>query len=210
MALSPIGRLSFPSLYEAEAMEEGKPKKFAATQLYDIANFDTDQHKKLAAMLSAANEAALEKFKTPLYDGDNYKEVLKNVREGNVNKFKGKALTAPFRLSEEKEEYLPPDHIFVKFSRMEKKGPPGIVGPDKKTIEQQSGDIYAGCDCHISWTVLAYDKGGNKGVSFWMTNIQKTGDNEAFGTPEADAEDEFDEIDVPETEDAEDFDEIPF
>lgn len=170
--LSPQGRVSFPSVFEPTAMEEGQKPKFSLTLLFDPATMDDQQKKLLQEMVHAADKAAREKFQVGLKEA-----------------YKGKQLTNPFRKTDEKPDYYPPGGIFVKFSSLVK---PGLVDTAKRQIEEVSGEFYPGCWAHVSYTVYAYDVSGNRGVSFGLKNIQKTKDDESFSggrsTPDEDFE----------------------
>jgi hypothetical protein len=179
MALSPRGRVSFPTVYVASAMEEGQTPKFSVTLLFKLDEMDAGQKQLFADMGNAANKAAIEKFGVKL--GEEFPADS------------GKKLKSPFRKSEEKPKYLPPGHIFVKFSTISK---PGCVDEARDPIDQVSGDFYAGCYAHASWTVYAYDKGGNPGVAFGLKNVQKTSDGEAFGAEKSSPDDDFEVIPV--------------
>lgn len=175
MAMSPQGRVSFPSVFQATAMEDSKPK-FSLCLLFKIDEMEDGQKSLLKEMKAAAEAAAQEKFGVGL--GEEYR---------------GKELRSPFRKSEEKPEYMPPGHIFVRFSSLTK---PGLVDPSRDPITEDSGDFYAGCWAHVTYTVYAYDKGGNRGVAFGLKNIQKTKDDESFGTERTSPDDDFEVLEA--------------
>lgn len=170
--LSPQGRVSFPEVFVPKAMEEGQKEKFSLTLLFDPAKMDDAQKAKLRAMYDAADKAAKEKFQVGL------KEL-----------YKGKALTSPFRKSEEKPDLYDPGLIFVKFSSLVK---PGLVDASRQPIGETTGDFYAGCWAHVTYTVYAYDQSGNRGVAFGLKNIQKTKDDDSFGGVRTTPEQDFD------------------
>ena len=66
---------------------------------------------------------------------------------------------------------------------------PGVVSANLKPIIVRD-DLYAGCYCRASVTAFAYDKAGNKGVSFGLQNIMKTRDGESV-SGRSRAEDDF-------------------
>lgn len=89
--LSPIGRVSFPSVFEPTAMSEGQDKKYSVTLLFPKG---TD----LKALKELAKKTASEKwpkglpanFRTPFRDGGE-KEQLDGYEEGvTFVKFSGK------------------------------------------------------------------------------------------------------------------------
>lgn len=196
MALSPIGRVSFPSVYEMTAMDGGKPKfnltlilrpdKFGEASQFGEAFTEEDQKAKFQAMIDAAQECAMKEFKVKLGE-----------------EFKGKALVSPFRKGTEKPDYYDPEDIFIKFSSIKA---PNVVDSGVVAIPEASGQFYAGCVSHVTWEVFPYDKGGNRGVGFGLRNVQKVGDGEAFGEVRRSAEEDFAVLDPSKAK----TDDIPF
>ena len=39
-------------------------------------------------------------------------------------------------------------------------------------------EVYCGCKVRATLSVFAYDKAGNRGISFGLNNVQKLGDGE--------------------------------
>lgn len=66
---------------------------------------------------------------------------------------------------------------------------PGIVGPDAFPITDET-KFYAGCYAWATVVAKAYNMQVNKGVSFWLQNLQMRRDGEAFGN-RSKAEDDF-------------------
>lgn len=157
--LSPIGRVSFPSVFEPTAMEQGKEPKFQITLIFD--KNDPEVQKLIAEMKVAAGEAVKKKW--PNGAPSNLRNPF---RDGN-EKFQEKG----WKEFENK--------IFVKFSASRDR-PPQIVDGGKRVITQASGQFYPGCWARVSYTCYAYDASGNKGVAFGLCNIQKIRDDEAF------------------------------
>lgn len=89
-----------------------------------------------------------------------------------------KNLKSPFRDGGEKEDWegFGPETIFITAST---KSPPGIVDQKRQPIID-SKEIYAGCYCRATLVPWAYDKAGNRGVSFWINNVQKLRDGESL------------------------------
>lgn len=69
------------------------------------------------------------------------------------------------------------DKIFISANSDNK---PGVVNQANKPITDPA-DIYSGCWVRADINCFAYDRKGNKGVSFGLNNIQKLGDDERFG-----------------------------
>jgi hypothetical protein len=61
------------------------------------------------------------------------------------------------------------------------------IGPDRKD------EFYAGCFARATIRAFAYDKNGNKGVSFALQNVQKLKNGEPFGSKRK-AEDDFEAV----------------
>ena len=171
--ITPQAILSYPHLFEPQAVEGGDPKYSAAL----IFTEEEAGSELFTAMKRAAVATATEKW------GEKTKGM---IREG--------VLRMPFRNDVENKGYDQVDgtvYINVRSKRM-----PGIVSSaaDPQTgkplpIENEE-DIYAGCFVRASIRPFAYDVSGNKGVSFALNNIQKLGDGERLDSRVA-AEDEF-------------------
>lgn len=69
----------------------------------------------------------------------------------------------------------------------------GVVDNQLNPITQAK-DLKSGDYGRISMNAVAYDVSGNRGVSFWINNVQKLRSGEALGGQMA-AEDEFDAVD---------------
>jgi len=152
MIASPTGTVSFPHLAKPEAMNEGQPKKYSVVLI-----FDADE--PLTEMRKMAEACAAEKWP----------EVQRNLR-------------SPFRKNEEKDgiEGYPPGGIFVTFSTREEKGRPKIAAADKSLIEDLS-EVYPGCRGRVACSCYAYDKGGNRGIAFGLSGLQKMGEGKRLG-----------------------------
>lgn len=72
---------------------------------------------------------------------------------------------------------------------------PPIVVNEKREEFIDHKEFYAGCMAHAYVNIAAYDKGGNKGVAFWLDKIQKTGDGEPLGAMRTSVEDDFEVLD---------------
>lgn len=113
--------------------------------------FDADAD--LAEMKAAATRAAREKW------GD---KPPANMR-------------TPFRDGNEKADL--DGYAGTTFVRFTSKSKPGVVDAARNaTTEVKSGDYG-----RVSYSVFAYDRNGNRGVSFGLGNVQKQADGEAFG-----------------------------
>lgn len=111
-------------------------------------------------------------------------------------------LRSPIRDGKEKAgDY--PFYEGMLFVSTTSKNKPGVVDQRNKAVTDVD-DIYSGCWVRAEINCFAYDKKGNKGVSFGLNNVQKLGDDEHFGgrrpaeqvfTPVVDAGNPFDKAD---------------
>ncbi len=58
---------------------------------------------------------------------------------------------------------------------------PVVLDANREEITESSDELYGGCYGKLIVTAFAYDKGGNKGVSFGLLGVQKLEDGAAFG-----------------------------
>lgn len=150
--VTPKGRLSFPHLFEAHSGFENQDPKYSATILFDK---KTD----LTTLKKIVHVAAVEKF-------------------GPKEKWP-KTMRLPFRNGDEKSDLQ--GYAGCIYINATSKMRPQVVDKDLSAIapDDQPG-IYAGCYVRAEIMAFAYDKMGNKGVSFGLQNVQKLGEGEAF------------------------------
>jgi len=162
--MTPEFRLSFPALFEPKSFdtEQNANAKYSMVMVFPKS---TD----ISALKEAAGAAILAKWPD------------KASRPKN--------LKSPFRDGGEKEDWdgFGPETIFITVSS---KSPPGIVDQKRQPIID-SKEIYAGCYCRATIVPWAYDKAGNRGISFWLNNVQKLRDGESLSGRVA-AENDFD------------------
>lgn len=160
--ITPKGRLSFFSLFSPDTRGDSPDGKYKATILFD--KNDPEVIAALKVMKKECQRIGAETF------GADAKFEL-HFKDGN-----------------EKAEKYPDykEHIYISAKT---KARPQVVGPDLKNLED--GDLYAGCWVRASLTPFAYDQKGNRGVSFWLGNVQKIKDGEAFGGGRSNPEDDF-------------------
>jgi hypothetical protein len=161
--ITPKFRVSFPSVFKPTAFENQTPK-YSLVMLFPKTE---DLSKLKAAVLAAGIEEWGPKEKWP------------------------KGLKLPFRDGDtkpEREGY--PGHFFVSASNSKRK--PGLVDHRKEEIINPE-DFYAGCFARAEIIAFAYDKAGNKGISFSLQNIQKLGDGPEFSGRKR-AQDTFDAV----------------
>lgn len=173
--LSAKGRVSFPSVYEASKVKDDDKPKFSLTLVFRHKEMEGQQLELLKRMKEEADKCARAAFGAGLGERDEDGTVIKS----------------PFRPTEDKPKYYDPGGIFVRFAN---KYRPTVVDAGKRKIREDTDDFYAGCWAHVSYTVYPYTYMGNKGVSFSLGNVQKTGDDEPFAGKRTDADDDFDNL----------------
>lgn len=177
--MSPIGRVAFPKVYQPEAMNEGDKPKYQITISF-VPDELTDAGKaSFKSMIDAAEKCSKDEF------GCGYRP--KDLTEGE------KSINSPFRTGKE-SKYHEDNEVWIRFSTTDK---PDIIDGAKENITEESNNMYPGCFARVSWTCSAYDRMGNRGVTFYLGNVQKTGKGERLtGGPSA--QEEFDEVEVEE------------
>lgn len=167
--ITPEAILSYPHLFEPNAMDDGAEPKYSACFVFPA---DAD----LKELKAAALEAAQEKWGS---------KAAKMIRDGK--------LRMPFRTDGEEKGY-PEGSTFINCRSNRR---PGIVStvPDPKnggkpSVITDDEEVYAGCIVRASVTAFAYDVNGNRGVSFALGNVQKIRDGERLDG-RVSAEDEF-------------------
>jgi hypothetical protein len=167
--LTPEFRVSFPHVFEKHTGFQGQEAKFSIVMLFTK---KTDLKELKRAAFNAATEKWGDKTKWP------------------------KQLRMPFRDGDEKSDLMGYEGtIFVSASSKQK---PQVVGNKKidgqfPQLTKEDEQFYAGCYARATLIAFAYDKAGNKGVSFSLQNVQKLKDGEQF-SGRKNADDEFDEV----------------
>lgn len=163
--ITPKFRVSFPYVFDAHSGFENQEPKFSVVMLF-AKNTDLKELKRAA--FNAAKEKWGEKTEWP-----------KNLR-------------LPFKDGNEKSDLQGyKDTIVVSASSKQR---PGIVNQQVGTITKEDNSFYAGCYARATLVAFAYDKAGNKGVSFSLQNLQKLEDGAPFNGRKR-AEDEFEAVD---------------
>lgn len=170
--MTPEFRASFANVFEPKAFE-GQEAKFSIAMLFPKTT-------NLKALQHAANNAGIEKW--------------------GPDKAKWpKPLRMPFRDGDEKQDldgYK--GMIYVGSSSKTK---PGLIDQAKEPITKDdigadgNPKFYSGCYARATLIAFAYDKAGNRGISFSLQNIQKLRDGKPFSGKKAAAE-EFDAVEV--------------
>lgn len=160
-------RLSYPNLFVARAMEEGKEPKFSAAFL-----LNKKEHAGIIKQIEKLTErVALDEFKK--------KVTLKRVplRDGNER--------------DGVEGYG--DEVM--FLNATEKRRPVVVDRDLTPLTKDDPRPYAGCYCNATIRLFAYEhKTGGRGVSAALRAVQFVRDGESFGAGPVSAEEEFEPV----------------
>ena len=165
--LSPVFRVSFPSVFEASSYEGGTPK-FSVCAVWEPAKFTAKDKALWDAMLALADSVSVEKFKKKLA-----------ALPANFKK--------PFRNGDEKPDLLGFGDGKI-FANLSSKMRPGIIALDNTPITDPE-DFYPGCYARATVTAYAYDNVG-KGVALGLQNLQKIKDGERLDS-RTEAADDF-------------------
>jgi len=166
---SPIGRASYPHLFQPQVDKKDAAKKtYSVTLLFN----KTDD---LSVLEDAVEAATLERW---------------------PNK-RPKTLRSPFRDGDAKDSPEYAGKVYVAFRAQEDRKP-GVVDGALEEITQQSGQFYSGCFARVSFSAYTYETDGNVGVAFGLNNVQKIKDGDRFDG-RTDAGDDFDAVEDPKT-----------
>ena len=182
--VTPVFRLSFPALFEAESYDGGPPK-FGLSAVWTPAKFSDMDKKRWKAILQALNAESQSRFKKP------WKELPANIKRG-------------LRDGAEKAD-MEGYGEGTRFASVSTKMRPGVIDASKNKIGPEEGntdDIFPGCYCRATVTVYSYDNKG-KGVALGLMNVQKVADGERLDSRTDAAEDFEDDIDSAWLEEAE-------
>ena len=160
--LTPVARLSYPSLFKARAMQEGQELKYSAVLLFPK-DADLKSLKQAVEVATAKKWPDAKKrpanLRSPFRDGD----ADRSGTEGYENV------------------------IFITASN---KLRPVVVDQDvhpvlslpitEDSIAQAEDVVYAGCYVKALVRAYAYDQKGNRGVAFSLEMLQKVKDGERF------------------------------
>jgi hypothetical protein len=161
MALSPRGEAYFPNLFEP-SRQTGKYDIMLRINPEELEGDDKDAWER---MIGQAKAIAKDEFDKPL-------SKIKN----------------PFQKGDPDDKYLDdPECYYVRFGTTSR---PSVVGPNpKENLEPE--EVYGGMLARVSYTMKSYDRNGNRGITVYLNNVQKTGQGERKGGQRVAAEDEF-------------------
>jgi hypothetical protein len=172
--MTPVGRCAFANVWKPKAIQEGQEAKYSLILLFDKKAQESTEYKTMKELVMQCI-----------------------VKKWGADKTKWPAnLRNPFRKAEEKPGYqgFEAGMVFISASSKDR---PGVVDLNATAILNQE-DFYSGCYARATINVFAYDKLGNRGVSFGLNNIQKYKDGEKF-SGKTRAEDDFTAIKPDET-----------
>jgi Protein of unknown function (DUF2815) len=165
-------RLSYAHLFEPFTSFEDQPAKFSTVIL--IPKTDT----KTLRAIEAAQQAALEDGKSTKFKGKIPANWTNTLHDGD----------------EEADLEVNPEYAGHMYMSISNRTKPGIVDRMKQKIEDPA-EVYSGCWVRVSMNAAPYAAAGNKGVSFFLNNVQKIRDDEPLaGGSSADAD--FDELPI--------------
>lgn len=158
---------SYPKLFKAEVNQLSKKSEYSIVALFK-------KGEDLSALKKAAEDCIIEKL------GADKTKWPKNLK-------------SPFRDQSEREKdgKLPAGHesgaIFLTLKTQQK---PGVVDGNVQPIIDEN-DLYAGSICRATVRAGYYDQAGNKGVAFYLQNVQKVSDGTPLGGSRPAASSEF-------------------
>jgi len=168
-SITPIGRISFPSLFKPKQNDRGE-NTWSVVIVFDKKAQATPEYK---AMEEAIQNAATERFG---------QKVPAGIKRKSLEPKSG----YPITLTETKPEWFgwaEEGSTMITFSS---KYNPLVIDREKQEILDQD-EVYAGQYGRAQWTTYAYDAAGNQGVSFGLRAYQKVKDGEALSGGKADA-----------------------
>lgn len=167
-------RLCWPELFEAKEFDgDGKPK-FRAVLLID------KKDKAALATLKAAQSEAAEEGKSKVFGGKVPSNLKSIIHDGDDEAEQFPERAGHWRMSVSSNP---------KFR-------PGVVDKNVQPVLDQS-EVYSGVYANVTLTAYAFDRNGNKGVTFGLNNVQVLGYGENLAGGVA-ASEEFDAVDVDE------------
>lgn len=161
-ATTPHFRVSYPKVFRPELNKLSKKEEFSVVALFP-------KGADLSVLKKAAQDAC--------------------EKEWGADKTKWPpGLRSPFRDQGERikaaiaEEKAPPAGYEdgAIYLNLKSKNKPGVVDQNVQDIIVES-DFYAGCWARATVFAQAYAQAGNKGVSFYLQNVQKVKEGEPLG-----------------------------
>ena len=174
--VTPVFRISFPAVFEAESYDGGPPK-FGLSAVWTLSKFTDMDKKRWKELMGALDAECKSRFKKAWKDlPANFKTGVRDGAEKADMEGYGEG---------------------TRFASITTKMRPGVIDASKNKISPEEGnaeDIYPGCYCRATVTVYSYDNKG-KGVALGLMNLQKVADGERLDSRTDAAEDFDDDID---------------
>lgn len=189
-------RLSFPKLFVPKSFQKGQPERFEASFLLDPTN------KKHAATIEIIRETAemllLSDFNGSIPDSTklcfSYSDASPIEMDSGTYEWRGV-----------KKSYDGYEGMFSISSS--NRARPTVVDQGLTPLVEADGKPYPGCFVNASITLWVQDNEYGKRVNANLRAVQFLRDGEAFGVKPAEAEEEFDVVEVDDlTTDDDDFD----
>lgn len=175
-AVKAQGRLSYPNLFTARAINDQGDPKYSATLL--IPKTDTDTLARVQAAIDAAVKDGVDRriFKGAV---DPSRSKYPPLRDGDSPKDDG---------SPRGDEFA--GHWFISAKAPGNKPRPSVVDANVQPVMDES-EIYAGCYVNMFVEFYAYENSGNKGIAASLRGVQFVRDGERLGGEPLEAEDMF-------------------
>jgi hypothetical protein len=143
--ITPVGTLSYPNFFKPKPKIAGSPELvYSGSLLFTPDQAKSSKFKELRDAVEAIAKTAFPKG------------IL------------GKSIRSPF-LDAEKFEKVPDEYSLVIRSWSNEK--PGVVNAEKEDI-LDAAEVWPGQWARFSVAPFAYEQAGNKGVSFYLHNVQ--------------------------------------
>jgi hypothetical protein len=182
--VTPVFRVSFPNLFEPQAVNGGKPK-YGLSAVWTPSQFTELDKKRWVEIKKAMDAESMRAFKKPLKDLP--ANIKRGLRNGNEKELEGYG-----------EGTI--------FASLTTKLKPGIVNLDKTPIGPEHGNddlIYPGMFARATVVVYSYSNEG-KGIALGLMNLQRVKDGERLDSrteASADFDDDLDGVLEPDTSD---------
>ena len=182
------GRMSYPKLFEPDAMEAGQEKKYSIELIVDKDDLCLAKLKTGCAEMMAEkfpNPDTRPKAKLPIIDGS--KLNAERIEDGGEGR------------PEVEDKYILRPKSGVKY-------PPQLCDQNLLPVTEAQGLLYAGCYVFASVTPFYFSVSGNKGIGLALNGVQFAKHGDPFGSGPSKASDLFDEVESTGGDEENDFD----
>ncbi len=178
--VTPIGRVSFPTLVEPKAYQTGSKPRYSMSLILP--------KNEPTTMEFVRNLQQVVKEVTAASGHPDYAQLFKALKDGDVP-IPGKTLRAEYAGS-----------YVITMNRSADAGKPRnnqprVVGRDRMDIDP--AEVYAGSYARAQAEVYVLKSGVPAGVFVSFNMVQKTGEGEPFGAPQPSPEEAFGELELP-------------